>query len=58
MEKNKPVFKVLERYSTNGELFENFVNFLKHNSYKVKRPKKLNELYKLTMEEIRDNLFN
>ncbi|MDU0072104.1 MULTISPECIES: hypothetical protein [Bacillus] len=58
MEKNKPVFKVLERYLTNGELFENFLNFLKHNSYRVKRPKKLNELYKLTMEEIRDNFFN
>lgn len=56
-EKKKPVFKVLEGYFYETELFENFKKFLKRNSYRLIKPKKLDNLYKETAASVKKNLF-
>lgn len=57
LEKRKPIFKILERYHLNQEIGENFRNFLLHNSYHPKRPKRIQELFEKTIKEFKSNLF-
>ncbi|MCY8083137.1 hypothetical protein MOC02_07455 [Bacillus inaquosorum] len=57
LERRKPFFRALERYSGDTELFENFFNFLKHNSYSLKRPKILDKLFNTAIEDIKKTYF-